>query len=190
MGDLLFIYKHFMNGVLDSYRGILVQAKYTKGKRRAWKVATKQFYFLAQWPIFEIVKPRFNKRYLIKPRALTWSAYGFVGQNATRYPIYYSSDRMARHKGGIPSTKSFTFHVKSDYSWDCSRSFLMKFAQGLVGENLLINQNTKSLVDDLYVVMGWKPDPPGEPKWDDVSPKDDEGFGIVELTVSSEGKES
>ena len=35
MGDILFIYKHFLNGILDAHRGVLVQVKFTKKKRKS-----------------------------------------------------------------------------------------------------------------------------------------------------------
>ena len=186
MGDLLFIYKHYLNGVLDAYRAIIVQAKYTKGKKRSWRIDTNQFYFLAQWPSFRIVRPAFKKTYAIKPRALTWATYGFVGPSAIRYPLYYSSTRMLRHKKTVPSTKSFSYPVKSGIGWDSSTSFLLKFVQGLVGENLLSSMKVKVFVDDLYIVVKWKPDPPGEPEWNDGKNEENEGFGVVEFTVTSE----
>ena len=62
----------------------------------------------------------------------------------------------------------------------------MKFLQGLVGENLLYNLNIMSLIDDIYKIMEWKPDPLGEPRWNNISYKDDEDFGVIEFIVSSE----
>ena len=193
MGDLLFIYKHFLNGFLGAYRAVIVQAKYTKGKKRSWRIDTDQFYFLNHWPHFRIVKlvskkwcPVSKKLYSIKPRTLTWATYGFVGPNATKYPVYYSSRRMLRYKTAIPSTKSFSFPVKSGIGWDSSTSFLLKFVQGFVGENLLLSTKVKVFVDDLYVFANWKPDPPGDPEWDNE--KDEEGFGIVEFTAFTEEK--
>ena len=124
MGDLLFIFKHFSNGSLDAHRGILVQVKYTKGKEKSWKIETDQFYFLTQWPKFRIVKPKFNKWYSTKPTALTWATYGFVGQYAVNYPVYYSSSRMLRTKRSVLSTKSFTFSIKTSIGWDSSTSYL------------------------------------------------------------------
>ena len=84
----------------------------------------------------------------------------------------------------VPSSKSFSFTVKSGIGWDSSTSFLLKFVQGLVGENLMISTKVKAFVDDLYIVVGWKPDPPGELAWDNEK-KEGEGFGIIEFTVST-----
>ena len=184
MGDLLFVYKRFLNGLLNAYRAAVVQAKHTKGKRKSWSIKTDQFFFLTHWPTFRIVKPKFRKWFLIKPEALTWATYGFVGPNATRYPLYYSSKRILRYKRTVPSTKSFSFHTAPRTGWDSSTSFLLKFVQGLVGENLLSSARVKAFVDDLYVVARWKPDPPGEPKWDNKKNEEREGFGIVEFTVT------
>jgi len=186
MGDLFFVYKHFLNGALDAYRAIIVQAKYTKGNKRSWKIDPDQFYFLTQWPNFRIVRPAFRKTHTIKPRALTWATYGFVGPNATRYPLFYSSTRMLRRKKNVPPTKSFSFPVQSGIGWDSSTSFLLKFVQGLVGENLLSSTKVKAFVDDLYIAVKWKPDPPGEPKWTDEKYEENKAFGVVEFTVSTE----
>ena len=184
MGDLLFVYKHFLNGVLDAYRAIIVQAKYTKEKKKSWKIDADQFYFLTQWPRFKIIRPMSKIWRSIKPRALTWASYGFVGPNAIRYPLYYSSKRMLRYKKTVPSTKSFSFPVQPGIGWDSSTSFLLKFVQGLVGENLLLNTRVKTFVDDLYVIAKWKPDPPGELERYDDKNDENEGFGVVEFTVS------
>jgi len=189
MGDLFFIYKHFLNRVLDTYRAIIVQAKYTKGKKKSWKIDTDQFYFLTQWPRFRIIRPMSKRWRFIKPRALTWASYGFVGSRATRYPLYYSSTRMLRYKKSVPSTKSFSFTVKSGIGWDSSTSFLLKFVQGLVGENLLSSTKVKAFVDDLYTIVKWQPDPPGELEWNDDENEENEGFGVVEFTVVSEQSE-
>lgn len=35
LSDLLFIYKHFLNNILDSYRAVLIQGKYTKAKKKS-----------------------------------------------------------------------------------------------------------------------------------------------------------
>lgn len=186
MGDLLFIYKHIVNGNLVSYRGIVVQAKYTSGNNRAWRVDRNQFFFLNNWPHFEIIRPRFNRMYLLNPSAKTWATYSFLGQNSTNYPIYYSSKRMLHHLGGMPTTHHFTYHTRPNVCWDYSKSFLMKFAQGYVGENLLHNQNIRDFVSDIYMIMNWEPDPPGEPDWTNVEFSDDEGFGVVEFTITTE----
>jgi len=186
IGDLLFIYKHFLNGILDAYRAIIVQAKYTKGKKKSWKIDTDQFYFLLQWPRFKIVRPASKKWHSIRPSTLTWASYGFVGSNATRYPLYYSSTRILRHKKAVLSTKSFSFAVHPGVGWDSSTSFLLKFVQGLVGENLLSSVKVKSFVDNLYVVVKWKPDPPEELEWHEEKNEEKEGFGVVEFTVTSE----
>lgn len=186
MGDLLLIFKHFLNGTLNAYRGIIVQAKYTKGNKRSWKIDADQFYFLTQWPRFQIARPTSKTWHAIKPRAFTWATYGFVGLNATGYPIYYSSARMLRRKRTVPPTKSFSFSVQSRSGWDSSTSFLLKFIQGFVGENLLSNAKAKAFVHDLYTIMRWKPDPPGDLEWDEENSKESEGFATIEFTVSTE----
>ena len=181
MGDLLLVYKHFRDGVLDTYRAIIVQAKYTKGKKKTWRIDTNQFYFLTQWPRFRIVRPTSKKWHYIKPRTLTWASYAFVGP--TRYPLYYSSTRISHHRKRVPSQKSFSFPVRYCVGWDSSTSFLLKFVQGFVGENLLSNIKVKRFVDDLYTLVKWKPDPPGELEWTEDSDEKDKGFGVVEFTV-------
>ncbi len=44
-------------------------------------------------------------------------------------------------------------------------------------------------MDDLYIVVKWKPDPPGELEWHEDENEENEGFGIVEFTVTSEQSE-
>lgn len=187
LADLLVTYKYFVNGVLQAHRAILIQSKYTGKKNRSWKIDTDQFYFMTQWPKFKIVSPaRFTKPYSVKPKTLTWSTYGFVGPNAVRYPVYYSSTRMLRARSSIPSSKTFSFTLQSPIGWDSSTSFLLKFVQGFVGENLLSSLTVKKLVHALYVIAGWKLDPPGELEWNNEESEEKEGFGVVEFTVRAE----
>jgi len=61
--------------------------------------------------------------------------------------------------------------------------------QGLVGENLRTSTRVKAFVDDLYIAAKWKPEPPGEPKWDSEKSEDERGFGIVESTVVTQESE-
>lgn len=188
MGDLLFVCKYFLNGSLCAHRATIIQAKFTKAKKKSWKIDTSQFYFLTQWPCFSMVRPRSNKSYYINPKAKTWSTYGFVGSNTIRCPLYYSAERILYHKGGIPPTKSFSFTIPSYTGWDSGTSFFIKFVQGLIGENLLVNTAVKALVDDLYIMAGWKPDPPGDLEWDNKE-SENEIFGIVEFTVTVKERE-
>jgi len=44
----------------------------------------------------------------------------------------------------------------------------------------------KTFVDDLYTIVKWKPDPPGELEWNEKKNEENEGFGVVEFTVISE----
>lgn len=188
LGDMLFIYKYFVNAILRQKRGIIVQAKFTNNYNRIWEIDRNQFQFLIHWPVFDIGS-HFNRRYKIIPTALTWAVYSFIGQNATRNPIYYSSKRMAHHLGHIPQANRFAFHVLQNFSWDCSRSFFMRFIRGLVGENLLLNIDALNLVNDLYIMVRLEPDPPGAPDWTEVNLSDKESFGIIELTISGEPNE-
>lgn len=186
LADLLLVYKYFDNRVLQAYRAVLVQSKYTPRKSKSWRIDSEQFHLMTRWPKFRIVSPaKFAKSFLIKPQALTWSTYGFVGTKAVRYPIYYSSKRILRMKRLIPSSSSFSFNLQTPIGWDSSTSFLMKFVQGFVGENLQGNSSVKDLVDALYVIAKIKPDPPDELEWK----RDNEergGFGVVEFVVSTE----
>jgi hypothetical protein len=188
MGDLLFVFKHFLDGVLEGYRAVIVQAKYTADNKRTWKIDTNQFYLLTEWPSFRIVRPTFNRLYSLKPRAFSWAMYGFVGPNAANYPIYYSSERMLRQIVSIPKTNPWNFDVQPLSGWDSSTSFFSKFIQGFAGENLLSNPAHRALVNDLYIVAGWKPDPPEEPRWENMN-AEKKGFGIVEFVVASRERE-
>lgn len=186
MGDILLVSKQVIDGVLESYRGSIIQAKFTKRMKRTWKVNSNQFFFLSEWPVFTIYRPRIKKQYFTEPNASTWSVYGFVGQRATKFPIYYSSKRMVNHLGGIPTKKSFSYSVKPNFSWDCGSSFLLRILLGYLGENLLTNIGVASFVDDLYIMMGLKPDPPEVTKWDPEKSNLREGFGIIEVTISGD----
>jgi len=192
MGDLLLVYKHYLNGVLDASRASIVQAKYTPGNKRTWKIDTDQFYFMTQWPSFRILGATSKRWHSIRPRALTWGGYGFVGPKATRYPLYYSSARMLRSKTTALGTNSFNFPAVAGIGWDSSTSFLMKFAQGLIGEDLS-NTRVKSLVDEIYRHLRLRPDPPGDPPENPESHNERDkqkfAFGIVEFVVTSEERE-
>lgn len=188
MGDLFFVYKHFLNGILNEHRAIVVQAKHTKASSKSWRIDTDQFRLLSKWPPFQFEKKAFQKLYHIRPRALTWATYGFVGLSATRYPLYCSSKRMLREIKSIPSSNTFTFKLLNSSGWDSSTSFLLKFIQGFAGENLRRNSRALDLVKDLYTVAEWEPDPPGDPKWE-TGKKGEEGFGIIEFTVTTERDE-
>lgn len=186
------VYKHYLNGVLDASRASIVQAKYTPGNKRTWKIDTDQFYFMTQWPSFRILGATSKRWHSIRPRALTWGGYGFVGPKATRYPLYYSSARMLRSKTTALGTNSFNFPAVAGIGWDSSTSFLMKFAQGLIGEDLS-NTRVKSLVDEIYRHLRLRPDPPGDPPENPESHNERDkqkfAFGIVEFVVTSEERE-
>lgn len=186
MGDLFFICKHLTNNTLETYRALLVQVKFNKTRKRTWKIDTNQFHFLTCCPVFEIVKPKVNKLYNLKPRNLTWATYGLVGKTSINYPIYYSSKRILKVKKSIPSSGSFNYNLKKINGWDSSTSFLSKLIHGIVGENLITNNGIKILVDDLYKIAKWKPDPPDEIEWNNEIRAEDRGFGIVEFIVSTE----
>jgi hypothetical protein len=114
LADLLFTYKHFVKGVLQSHRAVLIQSKYTYNKRvKSWRIDSNQFYFMTQWPTFKIVSPAsFRNQFTVKPKTLTWSTYGFVGP-VVKYPYYYSANRMLRVKSHIPLSSHFTFTLQS-----------------------------------------------------------------------------
>ena len=187
MGDILLIYKYVVNGTLIYYRGVIVQVKHTNTKKHTWHIDSNQFKFLVNWPIFEIVLPRCNRYFYIQPQMLSWATYTFVGKNATRYPIYYSSSRMAQHRRmqnlQMMPNRDFSFSVKPHFNWDCSGSYFMKFIQGLIGENLLKNNNARDLVHNICIMSGLEPDPPGEPDWREFKKSDEETFGVIEFTV-------
>jgi hypothetical protein len=141
---------------------------------------------MTQWPRFRIVKPLFRKVFSIKPRTLTLATYGFVGSNATSYPLYYSSNRILRQIKSLPLYNTFSFSIQPSIGWDSSPSFFLKFVQGFVGENLLHNLAANAFVNDLCIVAKWKPDPPGEPEWRNEN-VEKRGSGIVEFVVATEG---
>jgi hypothetical protein len=168
LGDLLFIYKHILKGKVESYRAVIIHVTFTKRKEKIWMINTDQFSFHTQWQRFTI-GPTFTKWYSLKPRMLTWATYGFLGPQISKYPFYYSSKRMLNYTSKIPSTSSFNFPVKTCIGWDSSTSFLNKFVQGLVGENLLTNTSIKSFVE---LTMN-------------EANNGEKCFGIIEFTVTS-----
>jgi len=187
LSDLIFVYKHIVNGVLKDYRAILAQTKFTSQKRKTWHIDTNQFFLMTQWPRFKIVSPaKFKCGFHIRPKSRTWSTYGFVGPLASRFPIYFSSSRILQIKSHIPSTKSFSFSLKPLSGWDSSPSFFMKCLQGLIGENLLKNKPAFQLIRTLYILAEWEVDPSDELEWNSEKIEDDKGFGIIEFTVRTE----
>lgn len=190
LSDLLLVVKYFENGSLKQFRAILGQIKFTSQKPKSWHIDTDQFFLMTQWPRFTIVSPaRFRSTFHIKPKTSTWSSYGFIGPLATRFPIYHSAQRILKKKTLIPKTQSFSFNPRPPSGWDSSPSFMIKFLQGLIGENLLKNKSALALIRALYIIAKWKVDPPDELEW--ISDKDAEsnGMGIIEFTVNTE-KES
>jgi len=186
MGDILYIFKHIVNGNLEIRRGMVVQVKFTNEDRIRWHIDIKQFRFLCNWHPFHLVHPIFPGNYTLHPRTNSWSMYGFVGPNALNYPVYYSANRIRNHRGGIPAGGSFTYWIRPHYSWDTDTSFFMKLIQGYLGEDLLKNLNIAQFVNQLYVYMQWLPDPPGDPQWNGESIKGKQGLGIIEFTLESD----
>jgi hypothetical protein len=92
---------------------------------------------------------------------------------------------MLKYITKIPSTPSFNFPVNIRIGWDSSTSFLNKFIQGLVGENLLTNAPIKSFVEDIDTRFQWKPDNQRELQMNEVN-NGEKCFGIIEFTVTSE----
>jgi hypothetical protein len=180
---LLFIHKHILKGKVDSYRATTIQVVFTKSKEKLWTINTNQFSFLIQWQRFKIA-PAFSKWYSLKPRMLTWATYGFLGPHISKYPFYYSSKRMFNYTTTLPTTQSFKFPVNTRIGWDSSTSFLHKFVQGLVGENLLTNTSIKLFVDDMYSLVKWKSNHKKELKMSEAK-NGDKYFGIIEFTVTS-----
>ena len=84
----------------------------------------------------------------------------------------------------LPTTQSFNFPVNTQTGWDSSTSFLHKFIQGLVGENLLTNTSIKSFVDDMYSLVKWKTNHKRDLKMTEAK-NGDRCFGIIEFTVTS-----
>ena len=189
IGDLLFVYKHFSKGFLDAHRASLIQAKYTSETRKTWSIETGQFCLMTRWPKFSLVQPaRFSKDYDLRPNAFTWSTYGLVGPNTTSYPIYFSAARILRiHKRQASSTKHFNLTLRSNpLPWDFSAGFFSRFVHALIGENLFSNSPVKTLVDDLYKVVEWTPDPPGEFEWSNQKSEKEGSFGIIEFVITEE----
>lgn len=186
IGDILYIFKHRVNGVIETRRAIVVQAKFTKENKRRWGVNIEQFRFLCEWHPFHIVSPVLPGNHHLFPEARSWAMYAFFGPNALKYPVYYSANRIRNHRGGIPAGGSFTYYIKPHYSWDTDTSFFMKLIQGYLGENLLKNINIAQFINQLYVYMQWLPDPPGDPQWNGESIKGKKGLGIIEFTLESE----
>ena len=183
LGGLLFIHKHILKDEVDSHRATIIQLTFTKSKKKLWTIDTNLFSFLTQWQRFKMT-PAFSKWYLLKPKMLTWATYGFLGPHISKYPFYYSSKRMFNYMTTLPSTSSFNFPVNIRIGWDSSTSFLHKFVQGLVGENLLTNAPIKSFVYDMYSLFKWKPNHQRELKMIEVN-NGEKCFGIIEFTVTS-----
>ena len=178
---LLFIHKHILKGEVASYRASLIQVTFTKRKEKLWTIDTNQFSFLTRWQSFKMA-PTFTKWYLLKPRMLTWATFGFLGPHLSIYPFYYSSKRMLKCTTKIPSTRSFNFPVNRPIGWDSSTSFLIKFIQGVIGENLLTNVPIKSFVDDMYILFKWQNDHQREYKMTGAN-NGEKCFGIIEFTI-------
>jgi hypothetical protein len=187
IGDLLFVFKHFLGNKLDAHRASIVQTKYTSGTRKSWSIETGQFLLMSYWPKFYMLRPaKYLQPYDLKPKMLSWAIYGFVGPNAIRYPLYYSTDRILRSRGlSIPLSKHFSFSLNSMPAiWVYSSGFLLKLLQGFIGENLFLNPEVKTLVEDLYKIANLLPDPHGEFEWNKEEFEERKNFGIVEFTIT------
>lgn len=51
---------------------------------------------------------------------------------------------------------------------------------------MLTSLSARKLIHALYIIAGWKLDPPEELEWNIEEPEEDKGFGIVEFTVRTE----
>jgi hypothetical protein len=185
IGDLLFVYKYLLRNKLVAHRASIVQTKYTSGTRKSWTIDTAQYDLMSHWPKFQLISPaRFHKIYDLKPKACSWATYGFIGPNAAKNPLFFSSKRMLRKYPAPPSTH-FSFNLNHMHAiWLHSTGFLSKFLQNLIGENLLSNTNIKDFVDDLYKTANLLPDPPGECEWNNREPEDKKSFGIIEFRIT------
>ena len=123
MGDILYIFKHRINGNVVTRRGVVTQVKYTNGIQNRWRIDVNQFRLLCNWPPFRLVRPAFNANHTIIPITRTWSMYAFVGPNALNYPVFYSAKRILGHRGNIPNQQSFTYYTLPNYYWDIDTSF-------------------------------------------------------------------
>lgn len=186
IGDLLFISKFIRGHQIVRKRAAIVQSKFTGTGQRSWKgIDTAQFYFILRWPYFIRINPKPQIAYSLFPSCLTWGSYVFVGPQAVNYPLYYTSSRIFREHPQILSQKTFTFHFKKLIGWDTSPSFLMRQILCLIGEDLFTNSSIDSFVDDLYGIVGLRPDPPGEFEWESSIEERPKGFGVVEFIMSS-----
>lgn len=70
LADLLFVFKHFLNGQLDAHRSCLVQAKFASKTATSWSIETGQFLLMTYWPTFSIVKQRNSQRFIILNREI------------------------------------------------------------------------------------------------------------------------
>lgn len=185
--DLVFVYKHFTRNKLDAKRAVLVQAKYTGGNRKTWLVETGQFCLLRFWPPFKIISPaKFSNVYHLVPKTRTWSTYCFVGPRASKYPLYFSAKRLHSYRPDMLLNKHSSITLRRGYKFDYSGSFLLKFVQGLLGEDLFFNSSISRFIDDLYKMVGLKPDPPEEFEWSTIEGREDKVFGVIEFVVTSQ----
>lgn len=188
IADILLVYKHFTKNILDVHRASLIQAKFSRNKKRiSWNnIDSGQFCLLATWPTFQITSPlRFLRQYTLLPRNRTWSMYGLVGPKIVYLPIFYSSERMLIERGAFPLGKYFTFRANPTV-FDYSNSFFMLFVLGCIGENLLTNSQILQFIIDLYIIAGLKPDPPGDYEEVTETQIKKRSFGIIEIIIEDE----
>ena len=166
IADLLFVSKFKKGNSVIEKRAVIVQSKFARTDQRFWKnIDTAQFYLVLNWPAFTRIKPGPPKLYQLQPRSLAWGTYLFVGPEALDHPVYFTSSRIFKGSPSMFSQKTFTFSPKELNGFDTSPSFLMRQILCLIGEDLLANPNLESFVDEMYRIVGLKPDPPGEFSW-------------------------
>jgi len=185
IADLLFVSKFKKGNHVTEKRAVVVQSKFNQTEQRLWKFDTAQFYLVSKWPPFSRIKPGPPKPYLLQPQSLAWGSYVFVGPEALENPVYFASSRILKENPSIFSHKTFSFNPKKLNSFDTSPSFLMRHILCLIGENLYANSNIESFVDEMYRIVGLKPDPPNEFYWDSMNDENEStGFGVVEFSLS------
>jgi hypothetical protein len=189
IADMLLVSKLKIGGNTAIKRAVLIQSKFNKTKSRRWDVDTSQLYLLSKWPAFRRIRPGPSKSYLLEPMSTSWGSYAFEAPEALGKPVYLSAWRILEKNPSIFSQKTCTFNLREVNGFNMSPSFLMKLILCLVGENLNQNLRVESFVDEMYRIVGLKPDPPHEFYWGNVDNQEETGFGIVEFSVSKPERE-
>jgi hypothetical protein len=185
IGDLLLVSKLKRGNQVITRRAVIVQSKFTQISQRIWNVDTAQFYLVSNWPTFRRIRPEPQKQYSLEPQSLVWGSYVLVGPRVLENPVYFTSPRILEENPSIFSFKNFRLNLRRLNGFDTSPSFLMRHILCLIGENLCTNPNIDSFVDEMYRIVGIKPDPPNEFYWDSIDDKSEStGFGVVEFSIS------